>query len=277
MMTPMKSVTAAVLVLVIALSATLWAQLHQTSNTLSAVRAEEQSTRDRYSAAIGAIATIQDSLNAIVLGDEQARMTPAAENEHALTGSETDQVLDRIAMLRAGVERSKVRIEELDRHLRQSGMRIAGLERMIGSLKRTVARKEQMIQALAMRVDSLDTQVTGLTQTVADRTHELNTVYCVMGDRHELMRSGVVVASGGVLGLGRTLKPSARLDESMCTTVDVDAQSTIDIPAKRATVLTPQPSASYELVQDGDHTTLRILDPREFRKVRHLVIVESNA
>ena len=271
-----KLTLGAVVVVFLAVTGLLYSQYHKTSTTLTALRATDQETRDRYAEAIGSIATIQDSLNAIVVGDAGTAMgSTGYANEGTLTRSETDQVMARISQLRAGVERSKARIQELDEQLKKNGVRLAGLQKMLANLRHTVAAKEQMIQQLAARVDSLGTQVTGLTETVAEKTHELGTVYCMMGNKQDLTKAGAVVASGGVLGLGKTLRPSGHLDEAMCTQIDTDNETTVDIPAKKAMVLTPQPASSYVLEVDGDHTVLRILDPKEFRKVRQLVIVET--
>lgn len=270
-----KSTLAAVVVVFIAVTVLLFSQYHKASTTLAALRTSDQETRDRYAEAIGSIATIQDSLNSIVVGDAGTAMGSSAYNEGTLTRSETDQVMARISQLRAGVERSKARIEELDDQLKKSGVHLAGLEKMVANLRHTVKAKEQMIQQLAARVDSLGTQVTGLTETVAEKTHELGTIYCMMGKRQDLTKAGAVVASGGLLGLGKTLRPSGHLDEAMCTQIDTDNESTVDIPAKKAMVLTSQPASSYVLEPDGDHIVLRIIDPKEFRKVRQLVIVET--
>lgn len=271
-----KPTLAAVVVIFIAVTVLLFSQYQKASTTLAALRTTDQETRDRYAEAIGSIATIQDSLNAIVVGDAGTAMgSPGYTNEGTLSRSETDQVMARISQLRAGVERSKARIEELDDQLKKSGVHLAGLEKMVTNLRHTVAAKEKMIQQLAVRVDSLGTQVTGLTETVAEKTHELGTVYCMMGKKQDLTKAGAVVTTGGLLGLGKTLRPSGHLDEAMCTQIDTDNESTVDIPAKKAMVLTSQPASSYVLEADGDHTVLRIIDPKEFRKVRQLVIVET--
>ena len=69
--------------------------------------------------------------------------------------------------------------------------------------------------------------------------------------------------------------PSGKVDEAACTVVDTDAQSVIPIPSPHARVLTPQPPGSYTLEPVNGQLELRILDAREFRKVRHLVIVTA--
>ena len=137
--------------------------------------------------------------------------------------------------------------------------------------------KEEMIAQLTVQVDSLHTQVDGLTASNEDKRRELGTVFCMMGSKKELTTAGAVVATGGVLGLGKTLKPTGAIDESRCLAIDTDQETTVDIPAPKAQVVSSQPLTSYALESLGDHTLLRILDPKEFRKVRHLVIVTKTA
>jgi hypothetical protein len=97
----------------------------------------------------------------------------------------------------------------------------------------------------------------------------------VIGTKKDLKNSGVVVAKGGVLGLGKTLEPAGQLDETLFTPLNTDAQSVITIPADKAQIVSDQPVSSYALQQVGEQLELRILDPREFRKVKHLVIVTT--
>lgn len=275
---PLKFVLIAALLLFVGATAVLFQKYHQSTSALAAVQAEDEETRGRYAAAIGSIATIQDSLNAIVLGDEATRLTPTGyEVERNLSQSQGDQVLAKIGLLRAGIERSKARIQELDQNLKKSGMKIEGLEQMMASLKRTVIKKEAMIAQLTQQVESLHTEVNGLTVSVEEKRQELGTVFVMMGSKKDLTNAGAVVATGGVLGLGKTLKPTGHVDESLCIAIDTDQETTVDIPAKKAQVLSAQPATSYALEPVGDHTLLRILDPKEFRKVRHLVIVTQTA
>jgi hypothetical protein len=278
MRSSLKYALIAALVLFVGVSAVLFQKYQRSTTALAALKAEDEDTRGRYTEALGSIATIQDSLNAIVLGDEAAKLTPSGyELERNLSQSQGDRVLAKIGVLRAGIERSKERIAELDRNLKKRGMKIQGLEQMIGSLRRTVVRKEAMIANLTEQVESLHTQVNGLTVSVEEKRQELGTVFVLMGSKRELTNAGAVVSTGGVLGIGKTLKPTGNVDESLCIAVDTDQQSTVDIPAKKAQVVSAQPASSYALEPLGDHTLLRILDPKQFRKVRHLVIVTRTA
>jgi len=274
-------------VLFLAGTAVFYSKYRQSKSDYQQLTAQEEETRNRYGQAINEISTIQDSLNAIVLGE-----TPLAaggqQAEVQVPPTSREQVLGRIATLKAGLERTKVRIEELDSRLKEEGIRIAGLRRMIGGLKNTVATKEEQIAMLNTQVDSLHTQVAGLSadvetkqqeittqqQEITDKQHELATIFYTMGKKKELVKSGVVVAQGGVLGVGKTLKPSGQVNESAFTALDTDQETVIRIPAGKAQVLSPQPVSSYSLTAIGkDMVELHILDAKEFRKVRHLVIL----
>jgi uncharacterized coiled-coil protein SlyX len=245
--------------------------------------AQEEETRQRYSQAIQEIATISDSLNAIALGDEAKLLPASSQSEVQVPASMHDQALARIAVLKGSLERTKERIQDLDARLKKSNMRIAGMERMIAGLKRTVSEKETLIAQLDTQVDSLNTKVTGLSTEVAglstevtEKERELATVFYTVGTKKELQNAGVVVSKGGVLGFGKTLKPSGTFNEAYFTSLDTDQETVIRIRGDKAQVLSPQPVSSYMLLPAGENAfELRILDPKEFRKVKHVVIMTT--
>jgi hypothetical protein len=118
--------------------------------------------------------------------------------------------------------------------------------------------------------------ITAKDQTIEERRRELATVFYVVGTRKDLQKSGVLVNKGGVLGLGKTAMLSGNYNESLFTPIDTDQQTTVDTPAaktEKVKVISPQATSSYELTKSGDRVQLHILDPVEFRKVKHLVII----
>jgi len=273
MKTALPSLIAAVVVL-FAATGVLFVKYQKAAAVATQSRNDEEATRVRYGQAINEIATIQDSLNAIVLGDEAARLIPyQLENELKLSGTHGDQALEHIAVLKAGIERTKDRIQQLDANLKKNGVKISGLEKMVARLRTRVKEKEQMVAQLTVQVDSLNTQVTGLVADVEDKQRELGTIYYTIGSKKELTQSGVIVAKGGVLGVGKTLKPSGQVNEYSFSPLNTDQETVIRIPSHKVQVLTAQPVASYELQAMGDVVELHILDPKEFRKIKHLVIM----
>jgi predicted nucleic acid-binding Zn-ribbon protein len=281
---------AAGVVLLAGVSLMLNQKLQLSRSEYTALEADEQATRSRYGAALEEIAAIQDSLNAIVLGEDGLKaLETELDREKDLSQGRGDAAIARIEAIKAGIERTKAKIEELEDKLQAGGVQMAGLQKMITGLRRTVAEKETQIGLLTARVDSLQTQVTGLeaevqqhsatiqAQAVAieDKRRELGTVYYTIGSKKELKAAGVIVSKGGVLGLGKTIEPSGQIDESLLTPLDTDQQTVIHIPSKKAKLLSDQPPASYELQAVGEELELRILDPRLFRTVKHVIIMKS--
>jgi len=277
--------------LLLGATAVLYAKYRESTANYAAAKNEGETTQAHYREAINSIAAIQDSLSAIIVGESEVPLrTAGLDTEHRLSASQADEAMERIAVLKQGIERAKEKIQKLDQQLKQSGIKVAGLQRMITGLKRTVAEKEQLADQLTVRVDSLQTTVTGLSAevqqnqetmqaqavTIEEKRRELGTVYYVIGTKKELTKSGVVVAQGGVLGLGKTVKPSGQVDETSFTAIDTDQETTVRIPSAKPRVLSAQPTTSYELQPVGDRMTeLRITDPKEFRKVKHLVIMTT--
>ncbi len=279
----------AIVAAVLAIStAVLYSRYQNTSAQYASVKAAEDQSESRYARTIDAIAEIQDSLNAISAGESQVELKSGGA-ERNMSAANGQQALDRIAMLRASIERNKQRITQLESSLHKSGIKVSGLQKMIASLKQSVTEKEELVAQLNTRVDSLQTTVTGLATTVQetqdtirvrdasleDRRKELATVYYIIGDKRSLSKSGVITAKGGLLGLGKTLTPTGKPDESIFTPLDTDQQTVVTIPTAKARVLSAQPPTSYELVNTGKSTELRIVDPKEFRKVKDVVIVTA--
>jgi peptidoglycan hydrolase CwlO-like protein len=283
-------ILAIVAVALLATTGVMYQKNKSTTAAYNEVKMTEQQSETRYSDAINAIAEIQDSLQSIAVGDSGVRMlSNELQGEQRLSPQHGQEALDRIAELKAGIQRTKERIAALEEHLHKSGVKIAGLQRMITNLKQTVSEREEMVASLTTRVDSLQTQVTGLVaevqsnqdtirardETLEMRRKELGTIYYVVGDTKTLKKAGIVEAKGGVLGINKTLKPTGNFNEAMFTAVDTDVQTTVEIPAKKAQVLSAQSPTSYRLQVNGTATELVITDPTEFRKIKHLVIVTS--
>jgi predicted RNase H-like nuclease (RuvC/YqgF family) len=284
---PVGVVLALVSLLLLGATIMTYSKYKKSAADFAQATSDEQSMRQRYDGAVSEIVMIQDSLNTIVLGGES--VLPETQQGEA-PGTLHDTVLSRIATLKASVERTKDRIEELDAKLKRGGVKIAGLEHMIAGLRKSASEKEARIAMLSTQVDTLQTQVVGLNtevqtkqqdldqkqQELTDKQHELATIFYTMGTKKELTRSGVIASKGGVLGFGKTPKPSGTVNESSFTPLDTDQETVIRIPAQKAQVLSAQPVASYTIQPvSKTEVELRITDPKEFRKVKHLIILKA--
>jgi peptidoglycan hydrolase CwlO-like protein len=274
-------VLAAISVLLLGAAAVSYSKYKKSAADYAQATADQESMRQRYDQAVSEIVMIQDSLNAIVLGEDAA--VSVQRDVEGQPGTLHDNVLTRIATLKGAIERTKGRIEELDARLKKNGVKIAGLQRMIAGLRKSATERESRIAELTGQVDTLKVQVVGLNTEIetqqADLTakqHELATIFYTMGTKKELTKAGVVASNGGVLGFGKTLKPSGTFNETSFTPLDTDQENVIRIPAEKARVLSAQPVSSYTLTPiSKDMMELRIVDAKEFRKIKHLVILRT--
>jgi len=287
----LSSVLIAAVVLFAAASTVLLLRYRETTRDFARLKATHEEVQSRYSQTLEAIASIQDSLNAISLGDTNVAVrTGDLQTEQGLNGPSGQEALDRIAVLRASIARSKQRIRQLEASLRLSGNRIAGLEKLVANLKQSVAEKEQAVAELTSRVENLSNQVAGLEntvqenqqtlrereQTIEDKRRENATIYYVVGSKDALTKVGAVVATGGVLGMGKTLQASPAVKDSALTPLDTDQSSIVPIGSAKARVISSQPASSYQLTPGLDgKMELHITDAKQFRQVKTLVIMTA--
>src|SRR6185369_5352033 len=168
-------------------TAVLYGKYKTSTADYATLQAAEETSRNRYAQTIDAIAEIQDSLNAIALGDANVKMHQG-DSERQISAPNSQETLDRIALLRAGIQRSKSRIQQLESSLRKSGIKVSGLEKMVAGLKQSVQEKEQLVAELSTKVDTLTTQVAGLETTVQENTEttennrrDMATIYVAIG------------------------------------------------------------------------------------------------
>jgi uncharacterized coiled-coil protein SlyX len=267
----------------------LYTQYQKTQSSLVTAQQSDQASRDQYTQAIDAIAEIQDSLNAIAPESKMPGASQSLQGEKDMGGPNRGDVLNRIATLRTSLARNKERITKLESALRHSGMRISGLSKLVANLKATSEEKERQITELAATVTGLQTQVSGLTtqveetqttlqqreETLAQKQTELATVYYVEGTKRALTKSGVIVTKGGVLGIGKTIKPAGNISDNVFQTINTDQVTIVPLSSAKAQVVSAQPVSSYELKLVDGKMELHILDAEQFRKVRQLVIVTA--
>jgi hypothetical protein len=287
---PIQALVAVAVLLLGGATVFLYTQLQQSRTSNDKLETASRATQDQYAQTIGAIAAIQDSLNAIGPRDEKLPVEGSNfREERQMAAPSGQEALERIALLRASIERNKLRIDRLEASLRTSKLHASGLAKMVASLRRTTEEKEAQIALLSAQVDTLHVQVGALTThvaevedtvrardaVVADRQRELATVYWVADNKSALVKAGVIESSGGVLGIGKTLKPSGRAPVAAFREINTDEQTVIHLPSAKAQVISAQPLSSYELKPINGKMELRIVEPQEFRKVRQLVIVTT--
>lgn len=274
-------------------------KLGQSKADYTTLQAQEQATSARYAAAIDEVASIQESLKGIDLGDQGAQaLETQLSQEQNLSKDQGEQTMARINEIKAGVEHAKNRIADLEDKLKKSDTKVAGLDKLIKGLRATVVERETQIAQLTTRVTELQTEVTGLkvevatgqetirvkeetiqqqTASLEDKRRHIGTIYYTVGTKKELARAGLIESKGGLLGLGKTVRPTGLTEGGNFTALDTDQETIISIEAKKARIVTAQPASSYSIETDGAATTtLRITDREAFRAIKYVIILKED-
>jgi hypothetical protein len=209
--------------------------------------------------------------------------------------------LERIKQVIARLNESETKLAETEARAKQSRQRNARLLAQIETFKKTVddlkttaeqqkteyeaalAEKDTQIASLAGRVDTLSSEKTALTDTVANLTSYKNRVYYAVGTKDELMKRGIVTKEGSkflIFG-GTRLEPARNLDPAAFTAIDKTQQTTISLPRtdKKYKIVSRQ-SPSYlgsTVTKDGKVSgQVEITQPEDFwAPSKYLILVQD--
>ena len=209
-----------------------------------------------------------------------------------------------IKLMNEMLEESSIKIDELDKKLKASGIDIKSFKNKIAQLNKSVLEQDNNIQQLRTEVEQrdykiaeMDVQIVQLksdiaskedsietksqiiaekSQTIVERENEMNTAFFVAGTYDELVNKGVLTKEGGFLGIAKNVTIRDDVKESNFTRLDMRNASQFPINTKKAKLVSEHPDNSYRLVEQNDKIAyLEIENPREFWKLTKYVIVET--
>ena len=218
--------------------------------------------------------------------------------ENILTVSGEQENPDRRAQIRANMAAIQKTLEErrealadLEKKLNVSVNANAGLKKTIASLraqidsqaaeinslKASLGEATEKIGSLDNAVDSLNTTVSRVTadrdsvaKVSVDLANELNLCYYAIGTNKEL-KENKILESGF---LRKTKIMQGDFDQSFFTAADKRTLPNIDLNAKKAKVLTNQPTDSYVIEDVNGHKVLRITNPAAFWSLSNYLVVK---
>lgn len=218
--------------------------------------------------------------------------------ENILTVSGEQENPDRRAQIRANMAAIQKTLEErrealadLEKKLNVSVKANAGLKKTIASLraqidsqaaeinslKASLGEATEKIGSLDNAVDSLNTTVSRVTadrdsvaKVSVDLANELNLCYYAIGTNKEL-KENKILESGF---LRKTKIMQGDFDQSFFTAADKRTLTSIDLNAKKAKVLTNQPTDSYVIEDVNGHKVLRITNPAAFWSLSNYLVVK---
>src|SRR6201981_2786619 len=232
-------------------------------------------------------AALQDFVNGF--NDIQANLDEIKSKEKIVTGasqgsdvkSKEEQIKQDIQSIYDLMAKNKARVASLSKKLKTANTKIDGLEKMIAGLESQLNEKEGQITDLKNQLEQKNIELSNLTtnyqnleQDNQGKTTQLNTAYYIIGTGKELKADGVTEKEGGFIGLGKSMEIKKDFNKDKFTKIDITQVSSIQLGAKKVTILTNHPSSSYKLVGEKPVQKIDITNATDFwSSSKYLVIV----
>jgi DNA repair exonuclease SbcCD ATPase subunit len=219
------------------------------------------------------------------------RSQPTSEN-----ATQKDRINDMLNNINTYVAANTKKIDSLETRLQKSKVKSNGLQVLITRLRKQVAAKQMQIDTLMAQVEGLTGQVTELsgnlsareqelqtrnselatrTQELSAKDTELNRAFFAVGTKKELLKQGIMLKEGGVLGLGKSKSVNNNLDNSKFRELSIKNTSDIEVGvAKKPVLVSRHPSGSYTFLNSDGKVTLKITDPAKFWSQTRYAVVE---
>mgnify|MGYP003068727272 FL=1 len=169
----------------------------------------------------------------------------------------------------AQLRKADLRIEGLEKMIRDLDAQLTAKEGEIGRLRGELSQMEARMETLAEEAAARSTEVKHLSGEKAQLEDRLNTVYYIVGAEKALRDSGIVSKQGFI---GRTLTVG---DHDLFIRADARTLTEILVEQKKATVVTPHPADSYELITNADKVVYKLVitDPERFWSSSKVLVV----
>jgi hypothetical protein len=235
---------------------------------------------------------IQANLDSIKTVEKLVTVSSAQPGE--MNSTQKKQILEDISLINQLLQKNKEMTADLQKKLKNANSKvgqlqgmIAEFEKMVASLNSQIEMKDveiaqlsQEVQRLNIDVSQLTNQVQKVTQESQDKSQVINTqtialnkAYYAIGTVRELKENNVLVKSGGVLGMGRTLKMKKDFNRDYFTEIDIRKFNVLPLMVKKVKVVSVHPVGSYHISGEKRADTLFIDNSQEFWKVSKYLLI----
>jgi len=196
--------------------------------------------------------------------------------------------------LKEVIEAQRLRVEELEAKLAESGKDNSGLRKIIAMFKAQLEAKDAEIQKLRVELGNKNRSIRQLqemsakmqeenalqVQQIQQQEEALKTQDAMLNEGFVKIGTKAELKSAGILNKGTLFKKGGiayeKLDTELFEKVDIRTFEKKVIPSKKVKILTQVPADSYTLQVEGDTTTLIITAPDKFWSVSNFLIIQTN-
>ena len=142
----------------------------------------------------------------------------------------------------------------------------------VGAIQQHVSKLEQAVRA---KEEEMSHKEKDARQKMEQQEREKRRVRYLVGNKTELDRSKAVKKSGGILGVGGSLKLSDKLDDGFFQSGDYVVLKEISLGnTKRVNLITTHPKGTYLIVETPGEKFLKVTNPEKFWSASKYLVVE---
>lgn len=184
-------------------------------------------------------------------------------------------------------------IDSTESDIRKSGIASNSLIPILESVKGYLHHQEKLFVDVYGNIGAIQQHVSQLEQTVKAKEEEMShkekdarqkielqerekrRVRYLVGNKSELDRSKAIKKTGGVLGLGGSLKLSDKLDDNYFQAGDYVVLKEISLGnTKKVNIITTHPKGSYIVVETPGEKFLKVTNPEKFWSASKYLVIE---
>lgn len=181
----------------------------------------------------------------------------------------------RIAELTGRLDKSKIEASGLRKRLKDLDLQLAQRDSMMTGMKDELLARDFKIEQINEQLSAIELEVAKREAIIRQQEHEINKAYVAMGTYKDLESKGVLVKTGGVIGIGKRTDLSDDANATQFQEVDVRELRKLPLAGEKPKLVTDHPRNSYSIVAAGDELAyLEIKDPQEFWKLSKYLVVE---
>ncbi len=259
------------------------ASMKEQLDSLQTAYEQRNADYDELNEFLGVIATGMDSIalqeGQLLKNDESPTLT-------------RDQIKKNLEAYKQTLDNQRKQINTLEKKLQTNQKYSANLRSIITTMKQQLAQKDEEIANLRKLVDDKNVDINRLKdnvstlkqrnemqaglivsqqETILAQDAKIKTAYLKIGTKKELKEQGLL--TGGSL-FKKSKVDFTKIDKSLFKAIDRSETTKIEIPAKEAKLMTPQPSDSYRIDKVYKNNVLTITNPEKFWGVSDFVIIQ---
>ena len=198
----------------------------------------------------------------------------------ASSGESPSLSREQIAALEKKLKNSNAATAHLRTIIQSLNDQIAAKDAELDQLRKELSNRNVSIEYLMASMKSLQDKSDRQQQTITQqesalqaKDDQINEGFVKMGPKSELKKLGLL--SGGSL-LKKSKVDYDNMDKKLFQRIDIRKTKRIEIPFKKAKILTAVPSDSYSMEQRDDYNYLIITNVERFWSVSNYLIIQTD-